>query len=135
MPFSGPELLIIIVIAMVVIGPENMPKAAASLGRAVRQFKSLTLDAKARLKDELGPELEDLDLRSLDPRQYDPRRIVREALQEDIPPRPAAMPLPPAVQDPAAPQARTSAVPGMPPQASPYTYVPGEPAPFDDEAT
>ena len=40
--------------------------------------------AKTQIKDELGPEYEDVDWRKLDPRQYDPRRIIREALMEDM---------------------------------------------------
>jgi sec-independent protein translocase protein TatB len=40
--------------------------------------------AKSQMKDELGEDFEDLDWRKLDPRQYDPRRIIREALTEDL---------------------------------------------------
>jgi hypothetical protein len=34
--------------------------------------------AKVQLKDQLGPEYEDINWRQYDPRQYDPRRIVRK---------------------------------------------------------
>ena len=38
--------------------------------------------AQGRMRDELGPDFDDMDWKKLDPRQYDPRRIIREALQE-----------------------------------------------------
>jgi sec-independent protein translocase protein TatB len=34
------------------------------------------------MREELGPDFDDMDWKKLDPRQYDPRRIIREALQE-----------------------------------------------------
>ena len=39
--------------------------------------------AKDRMREEMGPEFEDVDWKKLDPRQYDPRRIIREALIEE----------------------------------------------------
>ena len=37
------------------------------------------------MKEEMGPEFDDVDWKKLDPRQYDPRRIIREALLDDAP--------------------------------------------------
>src|SRR5699024_3823753 len=77
------ELFGIIVIAAVVIGPSRIPKYAEQLGRLVRTLRDMARGATKTLKEELGPEAEDLDFTKLDPRQYDPRRIVRDALMED----------------------------------------------------
>jgi sec-independent protein translocase protein TatB len=76
------ELSIIIVIALVVIGPERLPQYASSLGRAVRDGRRMALGMREQVREELGPDFDDVDWRKLDPRQYDPRRIVREALSE-----------------------------------------------------
>jgi sec-independent protein translocase protein TatB len=38
--------------------------------------------AKDRMRDEMGPDFDDVDWKKLDPRQYDPRRIIREALND-----------------------------------------------------
>src|SRR4051812_33495770 len=38
--------------------------------------------ASEQMREELGPEFDEIDWRKLDPRQYDPRRIVREALSD-----------------------------------------------------
>lgn len=83
MQLNVEEIFIIIVIAAVVIGPSRIPKYAEQLGRLVRTLRDMARGATKTLKDELGPEAEDLDFSKLDPRQYDPRRIVRDALRED----------------------------------------------------
>lgn len=105
MPINGSELAVIALLAVVLIGPERLPQYAQQLAALVRNLRRLTADTTERVRAELGPEFDDLDLRSLDPRQYDPRRIVRDALREDTqrPPRP--------------------------------TGASGGPAPYDDEAT
>ena len=82
---NGGELLIIIVLAVVLIGPERMPQYAAQLARLVKRLRALASDARERVADELGPEMADVDWSKLDPRKYDPRRIVRDALLEDGP--------------------------------------------------
>ncbi|HEV2813051.1 MAG TPA: twin-arginine translocase TatA/TatE family subunit [Solirubrobacteraceae bacterium] len=41
MPGIGPmELVIVLVIALVVLGPKRLPDAGRSLGRGMREFKS-----------------------------------------------------------------------------------------------
>jgi len=77
---NGWEFVIILVVAMLVIGPERLPTYAEQLGTMVRRGRDLLQNAKARVDDELGPEFSDVDWSKLDPRQYDPRRIVRDAL-------------------------------------------------------
>ena len=37
------------------------------------------------MREEMGPDFDELDWKKLDPRQYDPRRIIREALLDDEP--------------------------------------------------
>ena len=77
------EFLIIIVVALVVIGPKRLPEYTAKIRTWVRQARDMADGAKTQLKSELGPEYQDIDWRQYDPRQYDPRKIVREALFDD----------------------------------------------------
>lgn len=77
------KLLLIAVIAVFVLGPEKLPHYAAQLARLVKSLKEMASGAKDRLRDEMGPEFDDVDWQKLDPRQYDPRRIIREALLDD----------------------------------------------------
>ena len=41
-----PEMLLILAIALIVIGPKKLPDLAKSLGRAMREFKRATSDLK-----------------------------------------------------------------------------------------
>ena len=86
---TGWEFVILIVLAVVVLGPERLPEYAAKLARLVQQLRVMAEGAKGQLKEQLGPEYQDINWRQYDPRQYDPRRIVREALMEPFePPEP-----------------------------------------------
>ena len=77
---NGGEFIILIVVALVVLGPERLPQYAAQLGRLVREARTFALRAREQVREELGEEFDDVDWKALDPRRYDPRRIVREAL-------------------------------------------------------
>ena len=88
------KLLIIGVIAVFLLGPERLPHYAAQLGRLVRSLRDMANGAKDRMREEMGPDFDEVDWKKLDPRQYDPRRIIREALT-DVDPfaEPAAEPV------------------------------------------
>ncbi|HEV7950838.1 MAG TPA: Sec-independent protein translocase TatB [Glaciihabitans sp.] len=119
------KILIIGVIAVFVLGPERLPYYASQLARLVRTLRDLANGAKDRLREEMGPDFDEVDWKKLDPRQYDPRRIIREALLDDgVTPDPAA-PTPPVVK---------------PPTESAYAQrlrfeKEGKPAPYDTEST
>jgi sec-independent protein translocase protein TatB len=81
------KLLLIGLIAVLIIGPERLPRAAEGFSRWVRKAGEYVRDTKSKMRQEMGPELDDVDWRKLDPRQYDPRRIIRDALMEE--PQPA----------------------------------------------
>ncbi|WP_182113197.1 MULTISPECIES: twin-arginine translocase TatA/TatE family subunit [unclassified Actinotalea] len=83
MGISGWELLVLVTAVVVLVGPEQLPRAAEQLGRLVREVRAIASGARERVREELGPDV-DLDWEALDPRQYDPRRIVREALVEEL---------------------------------------------------
>lgn len=85
MNITGWEFILLIVLAVVILGPERLPEYAAKLGRMVRQAKGMAESAKGQLREQMGPDFDDIDWRQYDPRQYDPRRIVREALLDDTP--------------------------------------------------
>lgn len=77
------KIMVIMLIALFLLGPDRLPVYAKKLGELVRNLKRMADGAKDRLKDEMGPEFDEVDWRQLDPRQYDPRRIIRDALVED----------------------------------------------------
>lgn len=74
------KLVLIGVVAVFLLGPDRLPHYAAVLGRVVRQLRVLASGASDRLRDEMGPDFDDVDWKKYDPRKYDPRRIIRDAL-------------------------------------------------------
>lgn len=81
---NGWEFILLALIAVFVLGPERLPGYAAKLAQLIKKGRGMAEGAKGQLKDQLGPEYNDIDWRQYDPRQYDPRRIVREALIEPL---------------------------------------------------
>jgi len=49
-----PELLVILAVALIVIGPKKLPDLAKSLGRALGDFKRATNDLKQSIEQETG---------------------------------------------------------------------------------
>ena len=41
-----PEMILIVVVALIVLGPKKLPELAKSLGRALREFKKATTELK-----------------------------------------------------------------------------------------
>jgi sec-independent protein translocase protein TatA len=52
MPIGAPELIVVLVIALLVLGPKRLPDAGKSLGRGMREFKdSLSGDRRDETPD------------------------------------------------------------------------------------
>jgi Tat protein translocase TatB subunit len=49
-----PELLLILAVALIVIGPKKLPDLAKSLGKAMGEFKRATNDLKQSIEQETG---------------------------------------------------------------------------------
>lgn len=81
---NGSEFIVLLAVAAVVLGPERLPRYAQQLAQLIRTLRQLATQAQDKVREELGPEFDEVDWRALDPRQYDPRRIVREALTDVV---------------------------------------------------
>jgi sec-independent protein translocase protein TatB len=93
-----PELAVIIVVGILVFGPDRLPEFARQAGRFVRQVRHFTQSARDDLRAELGPEFADLELSDLDPRQIVRKHILEAMDDEDdaaatVPVRPGLRPL------------------------------------------
>lgn len=97
------EILVIGVIALLIFGPERLPRAAADAARWLRQIRSMASGARQDLADSAGIDLSDAvdTVRSL--QEFHPRRLAA-GLMDDVnadpqprtPPKPAAPPSGPA---------------------------------------
>lgn len=75
-----PELAVLLVVGLFVIGPERLPSAAAQLGRTLRSLRTYARGLRDDLADDLGPEIREVNLRSLS----NPRALlVKHVLAEE----------------------------------------------------
>ena len=80
------EILVLVVAGLFILGPERLPSAAAWLGRSIRQVRQYATGAREQLRNELGPEFDELrkpleELRGL--RNFNPRTAATQALFGD----------------------------------------------------
>lgn len=77
------EFMVLLVAALVILGPERLPGAVSWVTKSLRQVREYASGASQQLKDELGPEFEDLrkplaDLNEL--RGMTPRAVITKHL-------------------------------------------------------
>lgn len=80
---SLPKLLILAVIALVVFGPNELPKMASKAGKALRDLRKIAEGAKADLREGLGPEFSDFDLDDLNPRRFVQKHLLSDLARDD----------------------------------------------------
>ena len=86
------EFLALGAVAVIVLGPERLPRYAAEAARVVRKVRRLADDARAEVSKELGPEFGDVSLRDLNPRTMVRKHLLDpidlDSLDDDGPGRP-----------------------------------------------
>jgi sec-independent protein translocase protein TatB len=75
---SIPKLLVLTVIALVIFGPNELPKIASQVGRAFRDLRRIAEGAQNDLREGLGPEFGDFEIDDLNP-----KRIMQKHLIDD----------------------------------------------------
>ena len=76
---SFTKILVLAVIALVIFGPDQLPKIARQAGQALRDLRRIAESAKADLQEGLGPEFRDFDINDLHPKNF-----VRKHLWDDF---------------------------------------------------
>lgn len=79
---SFEKLLLIMLVAGLIVGPQRLPLYAEKLAHLVRTIRDLTDMAKSRAAAKLGPDFDPAEWKKLDPRNYDPRRIIQDTLAD-----------------------------------------------------
>jgi sec-independent protein translocase protein TatB len=128
------KIAVLLILAVVIFGPERLPKLAQQAGRALRDLRRLADVATRDLKEGLGPEFADFDVTDLHPKNFvrkhlmddefdlndlDPRKFVRKHLMDQ----------------PDADEAGEDDEPEEEAAAVAAGLPPGEAPPYDSEAT
>jgi sec-independent protein translocase protein TatB len=67
---SFTKILVLAVIALIIFGPDQLPKIARQAGQALRDLRLIAERAKADLEEGLGPEFRDFDINDLNPKNF-----------------------------------------------------------------
>lgn len=86
----GPlELGVIAIVAVLVFGPDRLPEFARTAGKLLRQVRTMVNNAQNDLREELGPEFADLDVRDLNPRSF-VRKHLLDGIDDDLDDKPVS---------------------------------------------
>ncbi len=112
------KLFILAVIALVIFGPNELPRIASQAGKALRDLRRIAEGAKNDLREGLGPEFADFEIEDLHP-----KRFVQKHLLDDL------------NGDAKATVPAQSRVPQPAAKANGALLAPGERPPYDPDAT
>jgi sec-independent protein translocase protein TatB len=115
------KIAVLAVIALVVFGPDQLPKMAAQAGRALRDVRRMAENARADLQQHLPDEFADFDVADLNPKHF-----VRKHLLDEV----GSLTSVSNGSAAAAAAGTAGATLGAEP-----ALLPGENPPYDDEAT
>jgi sec-independent protein translocase protein TatB len=73
------KIAVLAVIALVVFGPDQLPKMAAQAGRALRDVRRLAEGARADLQQHLPEEFKEFDINELNPKYFVRKHLLDEA--------------------------------------------------------
>ncbi|MGW0822268.1 sec-independent translocase [Streptomyces sp. NPDC002845] len=75
----GPlELATLIVLAVLIFGPDKLPKVIQDVTRTIRRIRDFSESAKQDIRQELGPEFKDFEFEDLNPKTF-----IRKQLDND----------------------------------------------------
>ncbi|MGC9535750.1 sec-independent translocase [Streptomyces sp. UG1] len=75
----GPlELVTLVVLAVLVFGPDKLPKMIQDVTRTIRKIREFSESAKQDIRQELGPEFKDFEFEDLNPKTF-----IRKQLDND----------------------------------------------------
>ncbi len=80
---GGGELVVLLVLGVIMFGPEKLPEISRKAARFIYAFKVIADQATEHLKEELGPEYADLTLADLNPKTFVKKQILAD-LEGDL---------------------------------------------------
>jgi len=149
------ELVILVIAALVILGPERLPGAMTSLARGLRTARDYVTGAQSQLREHMGPEFDELRepleelgrLRGISPRAAITQhlfdgddslftgRFDEPAAGDRTPDRGAGTPPQGPATPPAGPVSGHPETAGDPPSSPPADPQPGAAPRYDTDAT
>jgi sec-independent protein translocase protein TatA len=83
-PIGVPELLILLVVALIVFGPRKLPDLGRSLGRSIAEFKRASNELRNTLDEEIKTEEHRTPAPAVPAPSTDPRVISAPTTPESI---------------------------------------------------
>jgi len=86
-----PELLIIMAIALIVIGPQKLPELARSLGKGLSEFKRATegfkqtMEENIKVADIKEPVVKEAAVKEPDAAEKDPKKVLNNSETQEKP--------------------------------------------------
>jgi sec-independent protein translocase protein TatB len=81
---NGPEFALLIVLAVILFGPERLPDLARKAARLINFLRGAANNAQQQLTRELGPEFQNLDFRDLNPRSFIQKNLLDNSVVADV---------------------------------------------------
>jgi len=78
------KLLVLAVLGAILIGPDKLPQFAVDAARFIQRLRGLSQQAMGEIKQQLGPEYSDLEIRDLDPRVFLAKHVEDIANESSI---------------------------------------------------
>ncbi|MEU6483107.1 sec-independent translocase [Streptomyces sp. NPDC046887] len=72
------ELVVLVILAVLIFGPDKLPKLIQDISGFVRKIRDFSENAKQDIRTELGPEFKDFEFEDLNPKAF-----IRKQLAEN----------------------------------------------------
>jgi sec-independent protein translocase protein TatB len=82
------KIAVLLVIAVVIFGPDQLPRVASQAARTLRELRRMADGARRDLQEGLGPEFGDFDIADLNPRTFVRKHLLDEFEADPIVPEP-----------------------------------------------
>ncbi|GHC72686.1 sec-independent translocase [Streptomyces cinnamoneus] len=75
----GPlELVALVVLAVLIFGPDKLPKMIQDVSRTLRRIRQFSENAKEDIRSELGPEFKDFEFEDLNPKTFVRKHVLEK---------------------------------------------------------
>lgn len=84
MDFNGWEFLVLVILAVLLFGPDKIPELARGAARLVIKAREFGQEARGKLKEELGPGFADIGLADLNPKGLINKVLLNPEITGDL---------------------------------------------------